>query len=54
MAIGIFVVPVEKLLQNLATFGLSHPAKTPINMARKIQRVRYRSRNLSFVFIITF
>jgi hypothetical protein len=52
IAIGIFVVPEDILFQNFDTFGLIQPAKTPINIARKIQRVRKRSRNFNLVFII--
>jgi hypothetical protein len=47
MAIGMFVVPDDRLYQKVAMAGLDQPAKTPANMAKKIQRVRYRSRNFN-------
>jgi hypothetical protein len=40
IAIGMFVVPDERLFQNFAIFGLNHPVMTPMNIARKIHRVR--------------
>jgi hypothetical protein len=50
MAIGILVVPDDMLFQNLATLGLIQPAKTPINIARNIHKVRYLSRNFKRFF----
>jgi hypothetical protein len=52
IAIGMLVVPEDMLFQNPATEGEAHPANTPIIIARKIQRVRYRSENLSLSFVI--
>src|SRR5665648_405466 len=53
IAIGIFVVLSGEDFsesQNVAIAGKKNPEKTPINIARKIQRVRYLSRifNLGF------
>ena len=45
MAIGIFVVPDLKLSQNSATEGTRYPRRTPAPMVRKIQSVRWRSKN---------
>jgi hypothetical protein len=47
MAMGILVVPDERLFQKSATSGLNQPAITPVNMARKIHRVKYLSRNFN-------
>jgi hypothetical protein len=44
MAIGMFVVPDWKQFTNAAEPGMKCPSPTPITMARKIQRVRKRSR----------
>jgi hypothetical protein len=38
--------------QNFAIAGKKYPEKTPINMARNIQRVRYLSRNFNLGFIM--
>src|SRR5688572_591247 len=48
MAKGIFVVPLENKLINLPEDGIKYPIPTPIAIARKIHRVRYRSRKLNF------
>jgi hypothetical protein len=40
--------------QKAAIEGKKYPDPTPINIARKIQRVKYLSRNLSRVFIFKF
>jgi hypothetical protein len=53
MAIGILVVLSGddfKDSQKAAMEGKKYPEKTPINIARKIHRVKYLSRNLSRVF----
>ena len=47
MAIGIFVVPTWNLFQNSTIPGNTNPENTPANIPRKIQRVRYLSRNES-------
>lgn len=56
MAMGIFVV-LSGLdfneSQNVAIDGKKYPEKTPMNIARNIHNVRYRSKNLSFAFILT-
>jgi hypothetical protein len=44
MAMGMFVVPELMEFQNVATPGKRYPVKTPENIARKIQTVRYLSR----------
>jgi hypothetical protein len=55
IAIGILVVPEEMLFQNSATLGLSQPANTPANMARKIHSVKYLSKNFKcFVVLIIY
>jgi len=49
MAMGMLVVlSVDAFIesQNSAIAGKKYPEKTPINMARKIHRVRYLSKNL--------
>lgn len=54
MAIGILVVlsgDDSNDSQNVAIPGKKYPEKTPVNIARNIQRVRYLSRNFSFGFI---
>lgn len=51
MARGIFVVPDENELRKLLDEGIKYPISTPIPIAKKIHRVKNRSRNLSFVFI---
>jgi hypothetical protein len=38
--------------QNVAIAGKKNPEKTPMNIARNIQRVRYLSKNLSLGFIL--
>ena len=48
IANGIFVVPLENELINPDEDGIKTPVATPIAIARKIHRVRYRSRKLSF------
>jgi hypothetical protein len=51
---GIFVVLSGedfKESQNVAIAGKKNPEKTPINIARKIQSVRYLSRNFNLGFI---
>lgn len=50
MAIGILVVPLERLLQKSRNVGWPIPISTPANIARKIHNVRYLSRNLSLLF----
>ena len=55
-AIGIFVVLAGDDLsesQNVAIEGKKYPEKTPMNIARNIHNVRYRSKNLSLGFILT-
>jgi hypothetical protein len=55
MAIGILVVLSGEDFsesQNFAIDGKKYPEKTPINMARNIQSVRYLSKNFSFGFIL--
>jgi hypothetical protein len=55
MAIGILVVLSGEDFnesQNDAIAGKKYPEKTPRNIARNIQRVRYLSRNLSLGFIL--
>jgi hypothetical protein len=42
---GMLVVPTLNLSQNRAVPGTKYPSRTPKAMARKIHRVRYRSRN---------
>ena len=49
MAIGMFVVPVWNRLTKPAVDGTKCPMATPIAIARKIQSVRKRSRNESFL-----
>jgi hypothetical protein len=55
IAIGMLVVlSGEDFMesQNDAIDGKKNPENTPINIARKIQRVRYLSRNFSLGFIV--
>jgi hypothetical protein len=55
MAMGILVVLLGEDFnesQNAAIPGKRNPEKTPINIARKIQRVRYLSRNFNLGFIV--
>jgi hypothetical protein len=55
MAIGILVVLSGEDFnesQNAEIAGKKYPEKTPINIARNIQRVRYLSRNFSLGFIL--
>ena len=49
IAMGMLVVPDWKRLTNAAELGMKCPMATPMAMARKIQRVRKRSRNESFL-----
>jgi hypothetical protein len=49
IAMGIFVVPIWKRLTKPAVEGMKWPMATPIAIARKIQRVRKRSKNESFL-----
>jgi hypothetical protein len=48
IASGILVVPVEYELMNSDEEGKKYPIDTPNNMAKKIHRVKYRSRNPNF------
>ena len=48
MAKGILVVPVEKELMKPEDEGKKYPIPTPIIIAKKIQRVRKRSKKPSF------
>jgi hypothetical protein len=51
IANGIFVVPVENEFINPDDDGIKYPMDTPIIIARKIHKVRKRSRNPSrFLF----
>ena len=55
IAIGMFVVLSGDDFnesQKAAIAGKKYPDPTPMNIARKIQRVRYLSRNLSLGFIL--
>ena len=47
MAIGIDVVPTERPVISVGTAGEKYPIAIPTAIARKIQSVRYRSRNES-------
>ena len=49
IAIGIFVVPLWKRFTKAPVDGTKCPTATPIAIARKIQSVRKRSRNESFL-----
>jgi hypothetical protein len=51
---GTFVVPTLNLFQKLTIPGKKYPPKTPINIARKIHRVRYLSRkdNLFIILVL--
>src|SRR4030042_5108008 len=49
MAIGILVVSTWKRFQNPTTWGKRYPELTPTSMARKIHRVKNRSRKESFL-----
>jgi hypothetical protein len=56
IAIGILVVLSGRDFiesQNVAIDGKKYPEKTPMNIARNIHNVRYRSKNLSLGFILT-
>jgi hypothetical protein len=56
IAIGIFVVLSGddfKEFQKSAIEGKKYPETTPVNIARNIHRVRYRSRSFNFGFIAT-
>jgi hypothetical protein len=48
IAIGMFVVPLENELMKLLLEGKKYPSATPRAIARKIQRVKNRSRKPSF------
>jgi hypothetical protein len=52
MAKGTLVVPEEKELINWDDPGIKYPIETPISIAKKIQRVRNRSRKLSLFFMV--
>ena len=55
MAMGMEVVPIESPVIINGTAGIKYPMAIPTAMARKIQSVRYRSRNEScFVVFIGF
>ena len=49
MAIGMLVVPTWNRSMNAGTPDAKYPSPTPVAMARKIQAVRYRSRNDRFL-----
>jgi len=51
IARGTFVVPTATFDNNPSTSGIIFPSKTPTPMAKKIQRVKKRSKNLRRVFI---
>jgi hypothetical protein len=51
MARGTFVVPMATFDNNPSTLGIIFPSRTPTPMAKKIQRVKKRSKNLRRVFI---
>tara|TARA_B110000908_G_C9995603_1_gene331750 strand:+ start:73 stop:318 length:246 start_codon:yes stop_codon:yes gene_type:complete len=48
MANGMLVVPFEKELMNPALSGIKLPMETPKAIARKIHKVKFRSRKLNF------
>jgi hypothetical protein len=48
IANGILVVPLLNEFINSGVSGMKYPMATPIAMAKKIQRVRYRSKNFNF------
>jgi hypothetical protein len=52
MAKGTLVVPMATFDNNPSTLGIIFPRSTPTPMAKKIQRVKKRSRNLRRTFII--
>jgi hypothetical protein len=52
MARGMLVEPTDILSKIVLMPGKKYPSMTPISMAKKIQRVRYRSRNFSLTFIV--
>ena len=54
IAKGIFVVPEEKELIKSAELGIKYPIATPINIAKKIQSVKNRSKNPNLFFIFLF
>ncbi len=51
MAMGMLVVPTWNWLMKSGTPGKAQPRSTPIAIARKIQAVRYRSRNESRLIV---
>jgi hypothetical protein len=48
MAKGMLVVPFEKELINPTLSGIKLPMDTPRAIARKIHKVKFRSRKLNF------
>jgi hypothetical protein len=52
MAKGTFVVPMATLDNNPSTLGIIFPRSTPTPMAKKIHRVRKRSRNFNRILFI--
>jgi hypothetical protein len=48
IAIGILVVPIERLSQKVATPGMIAPKATPSPIAKKIHSVSQRSKKESF------
>ena len=52
MAIGILVEPELKELMVSGMPGMKYPSATPMAMAINIQRVRYESKKLSFLFVV--
>ena len=48
IASGIFVVPVENELINADDDGKKYPMETPTAIAKKIHKVKYRSKKLNF------
>ena len=53
MANGIFVVPLEKELMNVLLEGIKYPMPTPKAIAKKIHRVKFLSKKLSFFLSTT-
>ena len=50
---GMLVVPTVQRSMNSGTETNAQPTSTPTNMARKIQRVRKRSRNESRLIVLS-